>query len=44
MKFEHDRMKKILEDKLRSAENAKRDLLVENKRINDLILQNRLMY
>jgi hypothetical protein len=33
MKFEHDRMRKILEDKLRLAENTKKDLAVEHKRL-----------
>lgn len=30
-------MKKILEDKLRTAENIKKDLSIENKRINNIV-------
>lgn len=44
MKFQHQRLKKVLEDKLRLSENTKRDLQVENKRIADLIQQNKLLY
>ena len=42
--FEHERKKKMMEDKLRQAENSKKDLHTENKKLTDTLLQNKLAH
>lgn len=39
-----ERKIKNLEEKCKAAEMVKRDLLIENKKLNDLLITNRLQF
>ena len=44
MTFEYERKVKNLEDRLKACENSRKDLGMDNKRLNDLLNNNKMSY
>jgi|JI61114C2RNA_FD_contig_61_2161732_length_969_multi_2_in_0_out_0_1 hypothetical protein len=44
MTFEYERKVKNLEDRLKVSENSRKDLGMDNKRLNDLLNNNKMSY
>ena len=44
MNFEHDRKVKSLEEKCKVSENFKRELTMDNKKLNDIAMQNKIAF
>lgn len=42
--FDFERKIKSLEERVKIAENAKRDLSLENKKLNDILISNKLAF
>lgn len=44
LNFEYERKVKSLEDRLKASESSRKDLGMDNKRLNDLLNNNKMSY